>query len=62
VDEELMIPNEIKLIITMGILILFCVLMIWASGRNGKKDKKKEPYITRRQKLKEYNRKERENK
>lgn len=42
-------------------VVLFCLGSIFNNGKQDNKNKK-QPYVSRRQRLKEYNRKERKNK
>ena len=60
INTYLSLEYIIMLSLFLFILCLFCVGSVF---ENIKRDeKKKEPYMSRRQKLKEYNRNERQNK
>ena len=55
--NNLSLETTILLSLFIFIVVLFCVGSVF---NNGKKDKKKnEPFMSRRQKLKEYNKRER---
>jgi hypothetical protein len=59
VISYLSLETTILLSLFIFIVVLFCIGSVF---NNGKKDeKKKEPFMSRRQKLKEYNKRERRN-
>jgi len=58
--SNLSLETIIMLSLFVSILVLFCVGSIF---NNGKRDeKKKEPFISRKQRMRKYNKKERQNK
>ncbi len=60
VISYLSLESVIMLSLFVSILVLFCVGSVF---NNGKKDeKKKEPFMSRRQRMRKYNKKERQNK
>ena len=58
--NNLSLETTILLSLFIFIVVLFCVGSVF---NNGKKDeKKKEPFISRKQRMRKYNKKERQNK